>query len=273
MIDINKWWGFKMGKGFNKQLLFDNIAYLVKERGLKIGELEAEAGVSPGYISRASKESGSTPGIEFVVNIANELHMTVDALINTQISELTATEMYIVSFLQKLERDTNDDKLDWNRESAESLRRIEIDANGNSEHPLYRCETFYEESEMGYPEKITDCRFASHSFDVHTAPYGDCFNLRLKNNALLYLMNISKSVHRVGDPNARAKEVWLYQAESGSQYLCCNKDAAPIGKLVDSLYLAVSENNKHPKIKPDFQHIINAFMEDDLSDDEMDILF
>lgn len=90
-----------MSDKFNKQVLFDNIAFLVKERGLKIGELETGAGVSPGYISRASKEGGPTPGIEFIANIARELQVSIDTLISAHMAEMTPTERYIISFLEK----------------------------------------------------------------------------------------------------------------------------------------------------------------------------
>ena len=66
---------------FNKQTLFDNIAFLVKKHNLRIGELENASGVSPGYISRASKDGGPTPGIEFILKIADKLNVTIDTLI------------------------------------------------------------------------------------------------------------------------------------------------------------------------------------------------
>ena len=259
-----------MSVDFNKQVLFDNISFLVKERGLKIGELEAAAGVSPGYISRASKEGGSTPGFDFIFNVARVLKVSIDTLAFAHMSEMTPTERYIISFLEKLERDTNGDKLEWNCESAGTLNRIGTDINGEPEHSLFSYETFYEQTDGEYPDQLTECRFISRSFDVHTIIHGPCFNLRLKNGVRLYIMDIEKSVHPSRDPSALAKEVWLYDSSKGSQYLCCNRDKAPIGNLVESLYTAIDENCKHPKIKSDFQYVINAFMKDDLSDDQID---
>ncbi len=254
---------------FNKQRLFDNIAFLLKVRGMKIGELETAAGVSAGYISRASKEGGSTPGVEFIINAARALGVSVDTLISANMTELTPTEKYIISFLEKLERDTNEDKLDWCCESAESLNCMGTDMNGNPDHHLFSYETFMEESENNVSNELTECRFISHLFDVHTAVNGDCFHLRMKNGVMLYIMNISKSVYRTNDTDAFAKEVWMY-SRGYPQYLCCNRDVSPIGALVESLYSAISENSKHPKIKNDFQYVINAFMRDDISDDDDD---
>ena len=48
--------GINMSKEFNKQQMLDNITFFLQEFSKKIGELETEAGVSPGYISRITKD-------------------------------------------------------------------------------------------------------------------------------------------------------------------------------------------------------------------------
>lgn len=79
--------------------------------------------------------------------------------------------------------------------------------NGYVEHPLFSYETFMEQGEDEYPEEVSRVVFISHAFDVHTYITDDCFSLRLKNGAILYLMNFSKSIHRVNDLNAYAREI------------------------------------------------------------------
>lgn len=119
-----------MSEEFNKQLMLENISFILKESGKKIGELETEADVSPGYISRTSKDKKAKPGIDFVVKTAESLNISVDTLLNIDLAGLTPTERYLISFIEKLKRDTADDKLDWIRSSADSLKRMDCDANG-----------------------------------------------------------------------------------------------------------------------------------------------
>ena len=107
-----------MEQKFNKTIIFDNIAFMLKESGKKIGELETEAGVSLGYISRMSKEGNAKPGIDFIMKTAEALNVSVDTLLRVDLSSLTATEKYLISFLEKLVKDTFDDKLDWQTETA-----------------------------------------------------------------------------------------------------------------------------------------------------------
>jgi len=261
-----------MNSEFNKQLMLDNISFLLKESEKKIGELEAEAGVSAGYISRISKEGNTKPGIEFIMKAAHSLNTSIDTLLNVNLSEITPTERYLITFLEKLSKDTLDDKLDWNRESAYSLNGAETDINGNTDHPLLNFKTFYEEGECDYPDEVSRVVFVSNSFDCNTFIEGDCFNLRLKNGTIFYLMNISKSVHKVNDPDAFAKEAWMYAPRTGANYLCSSRDNSPLAALVDHLYVTVSERMKHPRIKQEFQYVIDAFMEDDVSDDDDEMI-
>ena len=262
-----------MANEFNKQLMLDNISFLLTESGKKIGELETDAGVSPGYISRISKEGNTKPGIEFIMKVADSFNTSIDTLLNVDLAEMTPTERYLVTFIEKLNKDTLDDKLDWNRESADRLNRIETDINGNPYHPLLSFETFYEESETDYPDEVSRVVFFFYTFDCRTSINGDCFNLRLKNGSILYLMNISKSVHRVNDPDAFAKEIWMYTPPGqGADFLCSNM-GAPFADLIDNLYTTISERLKHPRIKQNLKYVIDAFMNDDVNDDDDLILF
>lgn len=252
---------------FNPKVLFDNIDFLIKSESRKIGEVETEAGVSAGYISRTSKDGGSRPGIDFIMNIAEVLHISIDTLLKVDISSLTTTERYLISFLEKLEHDTVRDILDWDRVTAESLNNMEMDQNGIINHPLFDFHRFYEEGEGEYPEEVSRVVFVSNSFDVHTLIHDDCFELRLKNGAYLHLMNISKSVYRINDSNAFAKEVWMSIPSQEPQYLCSDYGDSKLADFIDNLYAAVAENTKHPKVKQEFRYIIDSFMKGENEDD------
>lgn len=262
-----------MTKEFNKQLMLDNIYYLLKKYEKKIGELETEAGVSPGYISRISKEDNAKPGIEFIIKVADLLNISVDTLLNINFTEITPTEKYLVSFLEKLNEDTLEHKLDWDKESANQLNRVEADRNGNPYHPLLSLETFYEESGCEYPNEVSRIVFVSESFGCETYINGDCFNLSLKNGSILYLMNVSESTHQMDDTDIYAKEIWMYTPTVGKNYLCGNKDESQLAVLVDKLYTTVSERMKYPKINAGIKYIIDSFMNGDMSDDEEDLPF
>ena len=257
-------------KNFNKSLCFSNIRELLRQNpDVKIGQIEKDAGIRLGYMSRLEKEGNkSEPSMEFIVTAAKLLKVSLDTLVSVNLTGLTPTEQYIVNFFDKLKADTIADKLDWNIESADYLNRLETDMNGYVDHPLFNLETFYEEGECEYPDEVTRVVFTSRSFGPKTFICGNCYNLRMKNGTTLYLMDIEKSVHKLNDAGAYAKEIWTYTPQVGCQFLVCSKDETPIAPLVDTLFSIVKERMQHPKLNKAVMYAIDSFMRDDLGDDD-----
>ena len=256
-----------MPEEFNNQTLTDNITYLLKELDKKIGEFEAEVGVSPGYISRISKDGGSKPGIDFIINAASALRISIDLLLKHNLTHLTPNEKYLIPFLEKLSEDTLEDKLDWNTETSSWLNRGETDLNGNPTHPLFISDTFMSTDENGFPEEVTNIVFDSHTYGRSTTIEGNCFNVRLKNGAVLYLMNVSDSedIFNLGESG---KEIWMVVPYSKPHFLVSSKGSTSIAGLVDSLYTLVDYQMKKPRVKKEIKYVIDAYMKDDLSDDD-----
>lgn len=258
-----------MPADFNRNLFFDNISYLIKKHDLKIGEIESGAGVSAGYISRASKDEKSKPGIEFVMKVAELLNISVDALLRSDLTNATPTEKYLVSFLGKLNNDTIEDKLAWGREPKGELNRLEADMRGDTEHPLFRLRKFDESNDYDDSVgEVTRVVFTSHNYDCRTSIYKDCYYLRMKNETFLHLMNICQTYAPLNDPDNLAIEIWMTSQGIAPQFLCDNKGEPAISRMIDGLYTSVNENMRHPKINKNLQYVIDAFMEnDDLEDD------
>lgn len=262
------------GKKFNKYVCFSNIRELLKTSDVKIGQIEKEAGCQPGYMSRLEKKTNTTePSLEFLLTASKMLKVSLDVLVTVDLTELNPTEKYLVTFIQKLNQDTIEDKLEWNRESADSLNRLEADMNGYVWHPLFSQETYYEESECEYPDEVTKIVFVSRTFNCNTYIAGDCFNLKMKNNSVLYLMDISKNVYHTDDANILAKEIWMYTPGAGTHFLISNHDVSQIAELVEKLFDTVNKCMKHPKVKREIKSIIDAFINDDLGENDPDLPF
>lgn len=262
-------------KNFNKTLCFSNIRELLRQNpDVKIGQIEKEASIRLGYMSRLEKVGNtSEPSMEFIVSAAKLLKVSVDTLISVDLTGLTPTEQYLVNFFDKLKADTLKDRLDWNRETAFNLNRIERDMDGSIWHPLFDEETFYEESGCEYPNEVTRIVFNSKTFGPKTYITDDCFNLRLKNGTTLYLMDIEKSVHKTDDMSAYAKEAWMYVPYKGAQLLVASQDDTPVAPLLEVLFSTVKERMEHPKVNIDVMYAIDAFMKDDVSDDDDNVPF
>lgn len=258
-------------KNFDKTICFSNIRELLRTKtDVKIGQIEKEAGVSPGYMSRLEKE-GSTaePSVEFVVTAANLLGVSIDTLISINLMELTPTEQYISRFFDKLKADTLDEKLDWIKETKVEIDKLISDMDF-AFHPLFSRETFMRESKEGCQQKVTEVIFASKNYGYDTLIAGDCFHLKMKNRITLYLMNVENGMHTANNQKTRAIEAWICVPGKNSEPLVTSQDGTSIAPLVEVLFETVSERMQHPRLNRDVQYAIDAFMRDDISDDTPD---
>ena len=254
-------------KEFVKEILFANLYHLIKQSGKRIRDLEEEAGVSIGYISRMNKESNGKPGIDFIVKAADLLNVSIDTLLSVDLTKLTGTQQYALSFLEKLIKSTVEEKLAWEKEPADELNNVDIDYRGVPEHPLFSEETFSESDyDNDFSEKDKHIVFNSKTFGLDTVISGDCFKMELKYSTYLYLMDIERGYNPFGESNEYAKEVWLYTPSASKQFLCSDKDLH-LGQTVITLFRAVTEYSKHPQLKIDFRKAIDAFMEEDYNDE------
>ncbi|MBQ9697951.1 MAG: helix-turn-helix transcriptional regulator [Acidaminococcaceae bacterium] len=251
-------------KEFAKDKLFSNLYHLIKQSGKKIGELEVDVGVSPGYISRMNKDANGKPGIDFIIKAADQFNVSIDTLLGVDLTQLSRTERYAFEFIEKLVQETEAENLRWEKETASELNNLNSYAWNNIDYPLFSYETFYEEGEADYPDQVSRVVFNSASFGFHTAINSDCYNLQMQYDTTLYLMNLVKSVHKTNDTNAYAKEIWLYKPSVGCQLLCCDTNSN-FKIIVDRLFDIVADYFTHPQLKPDFRLAIDAFMQDDFN--------
>ena len=252
-------------KHFNKGICLSNIRYLLsKNPERKIGQIEREANVQLGYMSRLEKQDNSSdPSVEFVVSAARTFGVSVDSLIGIDMQKLTPAERYTLSFMDKLKKDTLEDKLDWNIEPEDVLNYPHRDKNGNPTHPLLSVESFYEEDEMGegFIERVT---FLSKTYGPRVVFSGESYNLDLKDGTKFYLMSIEKSYHKRGDSSAYAKEAWMYSPVTGKQFLFSSKDGTELSEIADPLYELIQTRSMHPKLNKDIKAAMDAFLSDDL---------
>lgn len=104
---------------FDSSTLANNIVYLAKKHGMRVGELEDTIGVSAGYLSRTiKKNSKKKMSIDVVWKIAR--------LFETDIKTLTETAMWLARtntdllerFLEQLYENTRDNFFAWESEGG-----------------------------------------------------------------------------------------------------------------------------------------------------------
>lgn len=140
-------------KIINTQKVTSNLRELLKYKDVKIGQIEKDAGAQPGYLSRFEKDPTKTPSIDFLYTAANELEVSLDALLDGNFGSLTKNEIYLLSFLSQLERSTNNESMSWIAQSVVELHEAKL---GDDHMPLLVSDS-----------DINGNKFARFEFQLH----------------------------------------------------------------------------------------------------------
>lgn len=248
---------------FNKDLFVRNINFLVKSnKEVKIGQLEEDIGVSKGYFARLNKVSDAVPSVDLVIKVAHRFNVSTDILLSVAMDTMTSTETYLYNFLQKLMKDTENEKLEWGLETAENLNALKV-INGNwSPHPFFFPAMDIIRTLEGKAPK--DCFFNSDTFKTQTKIHGNCYFLRLNNGGLLFLADVSKKYSKGKDASECAKEVWI-RTNNSMRFLCSDRNEN-FTSIINSLFSVITEYFRHPLLEEDYRSSIDSFMNNEVND-------
>ena len=234
----------------DKNLLYSNIKLKISEANKKIGDVEVEAGMTAGYLSKLQKDDAKNNNIlDFVVSVSEILEVSVETLVHIDYSSLTKTERYFADFIDKLIRETTEGNLCWNKETKEMLEDFQY----QSMHPLF--EISERESETYQP-----IRYGYNSlFDKGVDISSDCYNVEI-NGSTLYLMNVFSKNEPFGYELYFVKPV---DYEHSNVIKVCQIGVnSPLEKIGGDLYTVAKESSNHIKLDNNAKSIIDDFMND-----------
>lgn len=218
-----------VNKVFDKQICLNNIRYLLNTHpDIKIGKIERDAGVGLGYMSRLLKVDNTTdPSIQFIMTAAKAFGINMDCMLTKDLTGVTATEMYLISFASKLIKDTQKDKLCWTNDKE-------------------MCE-WIEEFAVDYAVK-------------NRVPVGievvECWKVNLTDEVELYAVDISKA--GLIRPESIYKQLFIKKFSIDS--LMASNYEGVCGELVNELYDSIIEQSKHPRLDSEYMRIIDEYM-------------
>lgn len=233
---------------FDKTRCLDNIYALAKEQRVKIGDLEKDAGMSTGYLSRLRQEGNTTlPSIDALTSIAEALHVQLDTLVYTDVTELTATESYILKLLDKLQNDTETNNISWSREDKDEIEQNKY------QHPLFRVR----EVDMGDGQTMNVYVYrhiARTDEEDQVEISGDFLETYILDSVRLYLTDVCYNGQE------HVHEVFL-DASSGAKPICSTAVIRPeIARRIDILYSNVEQALRRPTIDRESRGILDRYI-------------
>ncbi len=120
-----------MENRISKEIIGKNINTLAKYYGFNIRDIEKEANVSTGYLSRLanSKNSQSSAVIDLLLVASQKFHVSIDSLVSMDFKKLANPQkLRFQCFLEILLTLTNRDQIKWERYNGREMCREDYSA-------------------------------------------------------------------------------------------------------------------------------------------------
>ena len=252
-------------------VIIDNILYLAGRKNISNSELEKEAGISAGYLSRLMRPDNTTvPNVEVLQAFAKKLGVTVDYLINPRTNDTTENESLLIRFFNKLTEDTEASDLEWYAEMPDELDMMNgMDLEtGEPEHPLFRAVEKPKPWGSDYPEWET--RYLSYFGDQAQSKFkGDCFHTEIARGTELYIMNIETyEIVELKDGSSYDNEIDCLEVclyKDGVEPLCrTDLVSDELNDAVRRLYYTIRRERDSNKMSKKAKSIIEVYVGDAL---------
>ena len=235
---------------FNKILLGKNIKFLATQKGIKVGDIENEVGVSSGYLSRLANEDNKNnfPIMDLIFLISNKFEVSINTLLSVDFTSLTPNEILLSKFFDKLSKDTEDSNIIWELETESKFESCKLHGG----HPLF------------YPEELNnpDTFYYYHSaFDSNVTVAGDCYKVNVDKN-WLYLMCVQKEKTSI-----KGYELYfVYPQHFNYNYIepvCKVYQESDLYNQINDLRNIAAESSRHVKLSDSVRGTINDYLKKD----------
>lgn len=236
---------------FDRTKLMTNITALIKEKGMRIGELENRVGISAGYISKMTKaENESMPGIDLIYKLAQELEVSVEALVCGDFNKSNDNLLFLIRFLHSLEEDVSIHRDEWRQFADYNALRTEYDFPA-----LPMMAETLEERDAAF-------RYVSgFRMDAKLTVTNDNFYAFVSGIGPLVLFKLENHL-----PEGRKTELELYAINMGNSDeqvipMCSSLDSdGEIAPYLMDLYNCLLRHSKDIQISEETRSLINGYL-------------
>lgn len=245
----------------------ENIMILADEQGITKTDLEKAVGISAGYLSKLSNPDNTTvPSAEVLLAIARELRVTVDLLLSSELSKMSKSEQFLAKLLDKVIKDTEEERLEWKTETKEDLGKTSVRPDLTVTHPLFTAEPTGEMDGGGYPDYKAAYR-AYFGDQLIAEINGDCYHTTLPfSDAELYVMNILNAIPSPAGGFAQTHkegyEVVLYKDHVIEPLCNYIEGKGAFGDMVITLVKVIEDSIGKKAISKNAMSILESYMSD-----------
>ena len=244
----------------DKVVWAENISYLAKERGIKLMDLAEEAGVALSFFSRARK-GDSRADANVLTRIAERLGISLDTLMKCDLTAMTENERLVMNFIDKVILDTNAGKLDWRKDTRDSMRMV--DEEGDPLYPM--------SGNVGI-DGDTVVKYQSHfaKDGMQITPTGTSYHTAIGEMTALYIVHVGVTEPMEGEESRnnyyQGYELYISDFASPSPVCCSfNGTNRKIAERLNDLYCLARIKSDHILLSEGTIGIMKDYLADQMA--------
>lgn len=251
----------------NLTVVYNNIKTLSKQLNIRMSEIEEDAGVSPGYMSRLAQKNGDTANtalLGVIASASKKLSVSMESILFSDLSSMSPEEEKMLQFITKLLEDTEKGTFHWKQDSEESIKD-DIDKKKGS-HPLFVTDKSYAPDIDAY----MDITFFNSKFNQSASVLGTIRSTKFikqnewTNSEIILVRTIIPGTSYMHD---EAFELYIYQRsialDKTKLIPLCNAEKRKneaLFKALDSLYDAAGTSSKTLSFDKDTENLIDRYL-------------
>lgn len=252
---------------FDRARLMNNINTLIKDKNIKIGELENSIGISTGYLSKMSKaDNESMPGIDLIWKLAQKLGTSVDMLVGGDFGRSNDNLFQLIRVLDKMKKDTDLHNIEWRRVPKEFYENVKI---GTLPHPLF-------EENLPFNDDPEEFHYKSDFTNDPVGIFADCFEGDMLEFGKIYIMNLfCKTKDEGATPYTeiileQPEQVYEHGMEEGRLIPICSTlgKGQSLEPYINELINCIERHEADVNLNNEQKSIISAYM-NACTDDEL----
>jgi transcriptional regulator with XRE-family HTH domain len=234
---------------FDKTILLNNIAFLLKKYDMRMGELEQLLNISSGYISRTAKPSSDKRlSIDVVWKIAKIFDISLSDLLENELSIPKSNTDMVAKFLIKLCEQTKENIIEWESEGGvmivlnDKYSEMGLISEENDDKVVYHPQHLNPDYKWILADDIFVCKNIDAKKGLAIIPYTDAEKGKYQGYDFIFVWS---------DEDGHHWEKAFYTSDD------------PLGTLIKHaahLYKSIQETELDAKVTPTVRSLITDYL-------------
>ncbi len=232
---------------FDKELFLKNVFSVADKNNMPISILEKRIDVSAGYLVKLrNDDTRKNVTADIMIKISEVLGVSIDYLCKVDCDGLTRDEINVLSFFEKIKKNTLNNKYKWKEEDAEYIQLGQGLIGGAISRNNEYGHTFYVSA---FRNKVID-------------PVDESYYAEIQDNIYFVIVSVSGETSRTPELESYIVKYVGKRFETSKVCATCNGQPTKLDSALKDLYKVAEESGKKIELDEKTSKFISDFIRD-----------